>query len=334
MARPIVFMLHGMGTHEPGWADGAFGILDKRATSFRDSWKIVTHELEYDSKFRDLLAAWARNSKQIVSDAQPANKEPLKQVVGWLNDADKDTFAWTAAADVFLWRTSSTIRKLVVNHVANQVAPVIARAPAGQARNVHFVAHSLGTAVLHELLSALATSAWTPEGDATVDGLAPTRWRPMAIHTIANVSRALELSRNPVYASPVKPGPTGDPVSYCQKFRNYGHALDPFAHIAPFEPPWATDPRYESFRPLRVKDPKKVHALESYLELPVVNVPMIESMFDPLPPDSDALDDVPSGYKMPTKAIEDRLKAEIEKFGQDSSLFQTVRSIYNYFRGL
>lgn len=334
MARPIVFMLHGMGTHEPGWSDRGFEILDVRARSFRDSWRIVPHELEYDSKFGDLLGAWAKNSKQIVADAQPANKEPLKQLVGWLNDADKDTFAWTAAADVFLWRTSTMVRNLIINHLANQVAPVIARSPAGQARNVHFVAHSLGTPVLHELLSALATSAWTPEGDGTVDGLAPRRWRPMAIHTVANVSRALELSRNPVYTSPVKPGPTGNPVSYCRKFLNYGHALDPFVHIAPFEPPWATESQYESFRPMRVREPREVHALESYLQLSIVNVPMIESMFDPLPPGSEALDDVPAGFKMPTKAIEGQLKAEIEKFGQGSNLFQTVRSVYNYFKGL
>ncbi len=82
MARPIVFMLHGMGTHDQGWSKDAFDILDKRATSLKDSWKIVPHELEYDSKFKDLLGAWAKNSKKIITDAQPANQDQLKEVVG------------------------------------------------------------------------------------------------------------------------------------------------------------------------------------------------------------------------------------------------------------
>ncbi len=85
---------------------------------------------------------------------------------------------------------------------------------------------------------------------------------------------------------------------------------------------------------MRIDDPKKVHALENYLKLAIVNVPMLEIMFDRLPPDSDALNDIPSGFKMPKKAVEDQLKAEIEKFGEDSSLFQCVRSIFNYFKEL
>jgi len=334
MARPIVFMLHGMGNHDKGWSAGASEILGNRAVALNDRWKIIPHELEYDSKFQGLLAAWAKNSKKIIADAQPANKDQLKEVVGWLNKADKDSFAWSAAADVFLWRTSSTIRKLIINHLANQIAPVIAKVPAGQAKNVHFVAHSLGTAVLHEVLTALAMGSWTPDDGNSINGLAPTQWRAMGIHTVANVSRALQLSRNPVYQSPVKPGPSGNPTSYCQLFRNYSHALDPFVHIAPFKPPWSTNPRYESFRPRRINDPKKVHALESYLQIPIVNVPMLETMFDRLPPDSGALDDIPPGFKMPTKAAEDLLKAEVEKFGEEPSLFHLVRSIFNYLKEL
>lgn len=335
MAQPIVFFLHGMGNQEKGWSKEATELLQTKASAIKNTWKIRRHELEYDSKFRDLLAAWSKNSKAIIADAQPANQDALKDMLGWLNKADdKASFAWTAAADVFLWRTSSTIRKLIINHLANQVAPVIAKAAAGNARNVHFVAHSLGTAVLHELLSALATGAWTPAGSNQIDGLAATRWRPMGIHTVANVTKILELDRNPAYESVVRPGPPNDSGSYCMIYRNYAHRFDPIAQASPFQPPWAANGFYDSYEPIRIKDVKKVHDLTHYLHLPIVHVPMLESMFNLLPPDSDALDQIPDGFKTPSKAIEDRLKEEIEKFGSELSWFESLRSLYRYLKEL
>ena len=334
MTDCIVFFLHGMGVHKKGWSKPAVKVLSNRAKALSPSegWKIIPKELEYDSKLQNLLDSWSKKSKDILSAAQPANKSALSEIVGWLNDAgDQGNFAWAAAADVFLWRTSSTIRKLLVNHLANQVAPVIAEASPAQARNIHFVAHSLGTAVCHEMLSALAYGAWTPESTEARDGFEVSRWRPMGIHMVANVSKLLELQRNPVYRSPIRPGHSGDPKSYCQFYRNYNHRLDPIGQIKPFEPPWADSGRYDSFEPTRLKSEKEIHTLAHYINLPIVHVSMLETMFGRLPPDSDAFDQMPSGFKAPQKIVQDRLKAEIEEFGSNSSLFQTVRSVYRFF---
>lgn len=333
MAKPLVFLLHGMGTHEAGWSKPATDLLAANAKDLNSEWTIKFHELEYDSKFREILGAWSKTSKQIVADAQPGNKEALKDLVGWLNDAnDKTSFAWAAAADTFLWRTSNKIRNLLINHLAAQVAPVVAKATAGVARNVHFVGHSLGTPVLHEFLSALATGAWTPPDGISVNGFGPTRWRPMAVHMVSNVSKLLELNRNPAYLSPVKPGPAGEPTSYCCFYRSYGHKLDPIAQIGAFRPPWANSSRYEALEPTRVRKLKEVHDLEHYLAQPIVYVPMLETMFGKLPPDSGALDRVPQGFEAPNELTKNELREEAEKFGTDPSLFQTMRGIYEFFR--
>lgn len=333
MAKPLVFFLHGMGTHEAGWSKDAVSILEKRAASLRSNWTFTAQELEYDSKFRDLLGAWSKASKEVISAAHPSNQERVKGLVSWLNKADdKSSFAWSAAADVFLWRTSKIIRNLIINHLANQVAPVIAKARAGTVLNVHFVVHSLGTAVAHELLSAMARGAWTSDGDVQVDGLESTRWRPAGIHMVANVSKLLELERNPAYESPVCPGPTAEATSYCKTYRSYDHRFDPIARVGAFKPPWAANNRYAAFEPMRIKSSKAVHELTHYVSLPVVNVPMLESMFGSLPPDSGALDDVPDGFKTPSTAVKNSLKEEIEKFGVDPDLFQTMRAVYEFFK--
>lgn len=333
MAKPIVFFLHGMGTHESGWSNEAATILEKRAASLKATWKFTPKELEYDSKFRDLLGAWSKTSKGVISAALPENQDSLKSLVGWLNKADdKDSFAWSAAADVFLWRTSRLARNVIINHLANQVAPVVANAAAGAAINVHFIVHSLGTAVAHELLSAMAAGAWTSDDDGQVDGFSAARWRPMGIHMVANVSKLLELDRNPAYESPVRPGPPGQATSYCQLYRSYDHRFDPIAQIGDFKPPWSSSSRYSAFEPVRIKSAKNVHDLTHYLSLPVVNVPILESMFGNLPPDSGAFDDVPSGFKTPSAAVKNRLREEIEKSGVDPDLFQTMRAVYDFFK--
>ena len=247
---------------------------------------------------------------------------------------DQDSFAWSAAADVFLWRSSDLIRKLVINHLANQVAPVVAKASAGNARNVHFVAHSLGTAVLHELLTALARGAWTPDDGNAVDGFEAIRWRPMGIHMVANVTRILQLKRNPVYESPIRPGHSNDPNSYCINYRSYAHKLDPIAQASPFRPPWADNGFYTKYTPIRVRDVREVHDLTHYLKLPIVHVPMLECMFRPLPPDSDALDQIPEGFKIPSKKQRDKLQEELEKFGAEHGLFDSLRALYRYLKGL
>ena len=231
----------------------------------------------------------------------------------------------------FPWRTSDTIRKVILNHLANQVAEVLSRQNVSM-RNVHFVAHSLGNAVLHELLTHKARGDWTPDDSVDVDGLKATRWRPQGIHTVANVSKLLELKRNPAYSSPVKPGFANDPDSYCFIFRNYAHQLDPFTIPKPFSPPWVDNDYYSAYRPILIRDPKEVHSFGHYMSLAVVHAPILESMFGFLPDDSRAFDYVPDGFSHPTTAVKHRLEEQIEKFGVDPGFFDTLRSVHRYFK--
>lgn len=287
-SRPLVFLIHGMGTYDEKWADPFIATLDERIKAneySRLAGKAIKDLVEfvplvYDNYFEDTTKAWKEATAAILQQASPAEKGIFEDAIAWSDGLDPNSkaeqFAWTHLVDVLLWRAHPLIRNAIKTKIAGGIAEAIVKrlkADPASLLNTSIVSHSLGTSVAKHALEDLARGGWTGGGP----GFDPAFFRFSSLHTVANVTRLLDFEGiYGAYAGVVKPGPAGDPQSYCSYFASYTHKLDPFATVRPFEPPdW-------SHSMLDVKSVDhlhelNVHALEHYTLHPLVHITMLRS---------------------------------------------------------
>ena len=286
--KPLVFVLHGMGVHdkEGAWAKPYIDALDaaiqrhgyaKLAGGDSIAEKVDFQPLSYDSYFSDLLENWEKNAKEIIEAAGATEKETVENGLDWLSGASDtdDNFAWSHVVDVFLWRFSPYVRKAIKSHIGKEMAKKITERVDQSATgivNCSVVSHSLGTAVASQVLADLANGAWTPDDP---NGFDPRFFRFMTLHTVANVSKILEISGYPVYDGVVQPGPAGEESSYCRRFFNYRNQFDPFTMVKTFDPGWQSN-FYNSKRVSHIHE-KNVHGLDHYASHPLVHISMLRS---------------------------------------------------------
>ena len=288
--KTLVFLLHGMGVHKEGWSTPVQEALNTHAQTYaffktkkngKDIADLVDfHELVYDNVFETATTNWDKQSRKLLEEVAPEDKDTAERAVGWLDGMGKkeDNFAWTHAVDVLLWRFSSFVRNTIKTQVAAEVTrEVVERSKRSDLRQVRcmMISHSLGTAVAHDTLADIAAGRFTTPG-APINGFHPKGFRFAALHTIANVSKILELDGYPVYSSRIRPGPNGDDASYCVKFFNYHNKFDPFTVPRPFEPDWPVQ-IYNDKAVSHLYD-KNPHAIEHYLLNPKVHAPMLRSI--------------------------------------------------------
>lgn len=288
MAKPILFVVHGMGQHKTGWEKEVKDTLTAAKanypfladTSLASMVKIVP--LTYDEEFDKLRKLWKEDAGKVVNfmkkkaDAgdkfqsllSPFEADKLLELqVG----IEEDSFFNTHVLDVLLYRFTSIGEKVRV-----KVAKKIVKTLLDQSEEVpswSIMAHSLGTAVTHDTLHALyAHKVWR---EGKVNKLfKPGQYTAHAIIMLANVSRVLQ-SRVKAYKSRVKPGKKG----VCDYFINAHHVLDPFARIKQFEPgdEWLQGQNVgDLYNPIstNVINQPNVHAYTHYLENPRVHVPI------------------------------------------------------------
>lgn len=282
----LLFLVHGMGAHPDGWEQPVVSKLAELYDRYEAlSRKPIADRLSivpigYDAIFREILKEWAEANEEIGSKADELEAGQVSQLVSWLQQGDLDDFAWSHAADVLLYRGFSLVRERVKVAVALAMARDIAVAiEADEPWSV--LAHSLGTAITHDSLHALFTSA-IPSADLPT-GFAPHQAQANVVCTLANVSRALQTVP-PAYDSAVKPGPPGAGGRGCQLFLNFAHKLDPFLVPEPFDPiVWpdgkSTDevffPRIPRLEHIHRVD---VHSWLHYLEHPRVHIPLFRAL--------------------------------------------------------
>jgi hypothetical protein len=164
--------------------------------------------------------------------------------------------------------------------VANQILKVImADLKKSQESRWGVVAHSLGTAVVHDALHALWTTQFAD--GSRVD---PADVKAAFVMMVANVGRVLETDVD-VLTSVVQPGKPSNPTRGCLNFVTVRHALDPFTIPQMFDPQAWPDAatveqgRYQSIRINHFHDPN-VHALSHYLSHPAVHIPLMRLLAD------------------------------------------------------
>lgn len=292
-----VFVVHGMGTFDAEWVDpvakGLEDIYGQRdadgklrypllaGLNFATRFEIVP--IRYSDIFSEILERWKRDPGElqtdvVANDAEPSFYTSLTDELH--NAAEQDSFFWSHAFDVLLYRYSPWVRRQVTTRVALQLARGI-DAVAGSHGNWSAIAHSLGTMILHDSLHRLFVGE-LPEGAPT--GFDATQTQSKAIVMVSNVSRALQTT--PKVLSPestIRPGYGGQLARGCRRYLTIRNPLDPFTWIKTFNPILWPDQetvgarRYQPIVVEHVQE-RNTHDLLHYLRNPEVHVPLFRAL--------------------------------------------------------
>ncbi len=304
MAKHILFCIHGMGEHDKTWQEAGLKVLKsafdeypllKKNLKFDDVFDVVP--LLYSDEFDQLRERWATDLgavKQALGNQLEADDTSERQrlerkmddIAEWAGGGG-DTFFATHAMDVLLYRFFKTVRMNVHVQIADQILAKLTKAASTPSWSV--LAHSMGTAVVHNTLHAMYESKLNGHSLRVEDT------RPRVIAMVANVGRVLQLPALPVYKSRVQPGSVLA-RRCCMFYLNIRHRLDPFTVPKPFDPDSWPDPKifnsrqYQHIRPSHflLDKPEQVHDFDHYLRNPRVNGRLFQTLLgEDLVPDSD-----------------------------------------------
>lgn len=237
--KPIVVLIHGMGTHtapKPNSNErGSFGkeCIDTFNKAFemypaleaeKIEDKVDFVEVHYSHIFDNVRKEMAENGqkfKDLLQGAGALANVPglVNKVIEFESSLDQDKFFYTHWLDVIFYKLY--FGEFVRVHVAEKLGEIISK---NGTKNIHVLAHSLGTAVIHDTLSKLYNEGYA-DNDNIAD-LSPVTHKLSSLWQIANVSR-LANSVMPIadpYKSLVKPGSEGITAN----MMNIHHKYDPF----------------------------------------------------------------------------------------------------------
>jgi hypothetical protein len=299
----LLFVIHGMGAGErpasdPNWWTDLvasirgyakpFGHDKDFVTSKPKSGQVLIVPLTYHGFFDDLRKSWRQQTPNdtgwipLVQQLLLADPAMAGRVPGWAVTAGE--FFWSHVLDVLLYRFIPVgFTTPIRDDVALQIETAWHQADVdnGVRTPVHFLAHSLGTAVLHDAICRMASFPEFGPGTHSIN----------SIVTLANVSSVLE-NGNPTYDSadrtvhcaPPPPGMT-------QAHFSFRHELDPIAAVKAFDGVshgWpARDHRSQVV--FEVKD-WNVHGYTHYLDNPAAHFPLLDRLW----PDDDILLKLPA----------------------------------------
>src|SRR5437868_3059677 len=212
----LLFLSHGMGngaqpTGAPAWFTDIVTGLRVAAKPFAHDKDLVLSSpkagqvlvvpLTYHPLFDKIRAKWSEQSPSesgwlpLLKGLAFSDPQVLAKLPGWV--ATAGAFFWTHVLDVLLYRYVSELTVPIREEVATQIADAWHRADLDNGANtaVHFVAHSLGTSVLHDSIATLGADPAFSPGTHLIQ----------SVVTCANVSSVLETNF-PAYASVDRPG--------------------------------------------------------------------------------------------------------------------------------
>lgn len=253
MSKQALLLIHGMGSFTaPGVDDqgkttrGSFGeeFLKASTESLQryENHKTETlekyvdiHEFNFDAWFQLMRDKMAERAESMTSRLDAIGNiygaTFATDLAGKLNslerDFGKDEFFYTHWLDVLFYTTMLGAKVRV--ELGIRIAGLVEEYGPGR---VHVMAHSLGTAVLHDTLHLIYRPESVP-GDPIPD-LHPTNHKLGSVWMVANVSRLINsftALADPL-TSVVKPGDEG----CTNTFFNIRHKMDPFTWLSRFDP--------------------------------------------------------------------------------------------------
>lgn len=287
MGKHVIFFVHGVGDETRKWSTS----LRAQFAQIFDSYplppggepfaqKFETEEIYYN----DFFDAWR---ERVAGDARAAlaelGAEGLpSEFVARLFDlgiaAGGGGFLRTHAMDALQYRFLRIVSEPVRSAFEAQVLSRIGETAWGTTARWSVIAHSLGTAVVHDALHEMfAPGAGAEEGRL---------YQPHTVAMLANVSQLLHNTKvlGPgvdAYRSFVRPNrePT---LGACRYLVASGNRFDPIAIAGNFNPPdnWLPEAAkaQRRFRRLDFEAIPKggnVHGFREYLAHPAVHIPLI-----------------------------------------------------------
>lgn len=237
--KPVLVTIHGMGNHtadsfKKEVIDAANTALKRYSNTKNEKFEshVIIEPIAYDWIFEEIREQIVESSQSVLTFLQInslLDNVPglIPSIAEFESDLGDDDFVNTHWLDVLLYLTNLGERIRV--YVARELVGIMARHPQSK---IYVLAHSLGTAVLHDALSKLYRSEFDPNDE--VPDLSITDNKLHGIWMIANVSRILSQfsGMQEPYKSVVRPGEGGCSIV----FRNVQHELDPFTWPRTFQP--------------------------------------------------------------------------------------------------
>tara|TARA_Y100001973_G_C5175440_1_gene321598 strand:- start:295 stop:1350 length:1056 start_codon:yes stop_codon:yes gene_type:complete len=238
MSKPIILLIHGMGTHPPGNMRKEFidGINDTaklfEITDFDIEEKAQIEEFNYSEFLDSRRKADAEYAKSVAGlmtylQGRGMGERVAKKLSGFFANFDEDEIFYTHWMDVIYYGLTFWGEKIRID-CAKRINDLMCQGHA-QVRDVHVVAHSLGTAVFHDTVAKLFRK------DADIYDEVPQidigRFKLESVTSIANVSRLLNLLNDiadPHHSILKKNGCTN--ILY-----NVRNEFDPFTWVKTFD---------------------------------------------------------------------------------------------------
>ena len=325
--KPIVVLIHGMGTHtapKPKSNErGSFG--NECINTFNAAFqmypslendkienKVDFIEIHYNHIFDNFRKEMAENGQTFNDLLQGAGilaKIPglVNKVIEFESSLGNDEFFNTHWLDVILYKLY--FGEYVRVHVAEKLGEIIAK---NGSKNIHILAHSLGTAVAHDTLSKLYNDGYADNDD--IADLSPVTHKLSSVWQIANVS-CLANSVMPVanpYKSLVKPGSAG----VTDTMMNIHHKFDPFTlpkqFVRPDNGKWIPSNVFKTkYKDIETSAITQVntHSITQYLHDPSVHLYLFNALGIKIPPKSQR-DKAEEAYK---SLVIDKAEAKLKK---------------------
>jgi hypothetical protein len=231
---PIVLLVHGMGTHpldnmsrefKAGLGEAAKGFNIK---NFDVDEHMELVEFNYSETLDNIRKKLAKNAQDILDQFEvlPGN-QLLERLLKFESNLDEDEFIYTHWLDVLLYGGAYYGESIRVQ-LANKINGLLKRAKGAQ---VHIIAHSLGTAVVHDTLEKLYRAEATP-GDNIPD-LKPGVDSISCLWTFADVSRMVDILND---VTPDETIVRSGPKGCTHTMYNIRHELDPFTWYKTYKP--------------------------------------------------------------------------------------------------
>ena len=271
----IIFLVHGMGQFSTGWEKS---VVDQMR-SFCDTYskpgtgdfdkRFKCIAVNYSQLFLDILQQWAKEKKDLSAVTDLVGADLVNKLISWIADdgSIEKNFFWSHLFDVVTYRLLPTVRDAVQVRVAMQLFDGINGLDVDSDWSI--IAHSLGTAVIHDTLQTWYEQP-LPGGGKLGDHKAP-----FLVQMVGNVSRLLQNQYN-VFESQVRPG------GACDFYSTAHHPLDPFTILKPFLPtawpPTEKEKYYLATLEADYIQQANIHDMAHYLRHPDVVVPLFRTL--------------------------------------------------------
>ena len=279
----ILFSIHGIGRQQDDWATSVKDHLIEKASQyehFRDTGldkHVIFEPIRYDSVFDDLLVRWQDNFSGIMSSEAGSliPKGKLMDLMDSMDDEEREFF-WSHVAAVLIYRFFPLYRDRIRIEVIRTIAQKVKRyrEEFGNITRFSFLAHSLGTAVIHDSLHLLGATEWD---DEIANVMGPPHTRFQSLFMVANTSKILQSDIKVDHSIVCAVGSRGDlNKEYLDQYVNVFHKYDPITLLWQVNGvSWGAN-----FNQINLSHFRNVniHDFIHYLDHPDVHIPLFRTL--------------------------------------------------------